>query len=73
MKKYEYKTLEIESKEGFLAGLKKQELPDFEAILNKEGQEGWQLVQVLNPELAQNVWSGRAGSLLALLQREVME
>ena len=34
MKKYEYKTLEIQSKEGFLSGLKKQELPDFEAILS---------------------------------------
>jgi len=73
MKKYEYKTLEIQSKEGFLSGLKKQELPDFEAILNKEGQDGWLLIQILNPELAQGVWSGKTGNLLALLQREVTE
>lgn len=73
MKKYEYKTLEIQSKEGFLTGLKKQELPDFSGILNKEGQDGWLLVQVLSPELAQGVWSGKSGNLLALLQREVIE
>ena len=72
MKKYEYKTLEIQSKEGFLAGIKKQELPDFAGILNKEGQDGWLLVQILSPELAQGVWSGKTGSLLALLQREVI-
>jgi len=73
MKKYEYKTLEIQSKEGFLAGIKKQELPDFAGILNKEGQEGWLLVQILSPELAQGVWSGKTGNLLALLQREIIE
>jgi len=73
MKKYEYKTLEIQSKEGFLSGLKKQELPDFEAILNKEGQDGWLLIQILSPELTQGVWSGKTGNLLALLQREVTE
>ena len=27
MKRYEYKTLEIENKEGFLTGIKKQKLP----------------------------------------------
>ncbi|MES2674441.1 MAG: DUF4177 domain-containing protein [Pseudomonadota bacterium] len=73
MKKYEYKTLEIQSKEGFLSGIKKQELPDFAGILNKEGQNGWLLVQILSPELAQGVWSGKTGNLLALLQREVIE
>jgi transcriptional regulator with XRE-family HTH domain len=73
MKKYEYKTLEIQSKEGFLAGIKKQELPDFAGILNKEGQDGWLLIQILSPELAQGVWSGKTGNLLALLQREVID
>ena len=73
MKKYEYKTLEIQSKEGFLSGIKKQELPDFAGLLNVEGQNGWLLVQILSPELAQGVWSGKTGNLLALLQREVVE
>jgi transcriptional regulator with XRE-family HTH domain len=73
MKKYEYKTLEIQSKEGFLSGIKKQELPNFTGILNKEGKDGWLLVQILSPELAQGIWSGKTGNLLALLQREVVE
>jgi transcriptional regulator with XRE-family HTH domain len=73
MKKYEYKTLEIQSNEGFLSGIKKQELPDFAGLLNVEGQNGWLLVQILSPELAQGVWSGKTGNLLALLQREVVE
>lgn len=73
IKRYEYKTLEIQSKEGFLTGIKKQELPDFAGILNKEGQDGWLLVQILSAELAQGVWSGKTGNFLALLQREVVE
>lgn len=40
MIKYEFKTLEIESDEGFLSGLKKTKLPDLAGILNKEGQNG---------------------------------
>ena len=35
IKKYEYKTLEIENKEGFLTGLKKQKMPDLAEIFNK--------------------------------------
>lgn len=73
MKKYEYKTLEIQSKEGFLSGIKKQELPDFAGLLNIEGQNGWLLIQILSPELAQGVWSGKTGNLVALLQREMAE
>lgn len=73
MKKYEYKTLEIKSKEGFLTGITNQALPDFAGILNKEGQDGWLLIQILTPELAQGVWSGKTGNMLALFQREVIE
>lgn len=73
MKKYEYKTLEIQSKEGFLAGLKKHELPDFAGIFNKEGQDGWLLIQILSPGLAEGIWSGKTGDLLALFHREVIE
>jgi transcriptional regulator with XRE-family HTH domain len=51
MQKYEYKTLDIEWKQGFLAGLKNAPLPDLKAILGKEGREGWRLVQILSPDL----------------------
>jgi transcriptional regulator with XRE-family HTH domain len=73
MKKYEYKTLEIENKDGFLSGIKKRELPDLSGILNKEGSDGWLLVQILTPELSQGVWSGKMGNMVALLQREIIE
>jgi DNA-binding XRE family transcriptional regulator len=68
-KRYEYKTLEIPSKEGFLSGIVKQELPDFASILNAEGQAGWLLVQILTPDL---IILGKTGRLVALLQREVL-
>ena len=72
MKQYEYKTLEIESKEGFLTGIKKQKLPDLANIFNEEGKNGWLVVQILTPDLAQGVWSAKTGNMVALLQREVL-
>jgi transcriptional regulator with XRE-family HTH domain len=73
MKQYEFKTLEIENKEGFLTGIKKQKLPDLANIFNEEGKNGWLVVQILTPELAQGVWSAKTGNMVALLQREVLE
>lgn len=73
MKRYEFKTLEIDTEEGFLAGLKKPKLPNFTELLNKEGSEGWMLVQILTPELAQSVWAAKTGNMIALLQREISE
>lgn len=73
MKKYEYKTLEIENKPGFFTGIKKQPLPDFTGIFNKEGQNGWLLVQLLPPDFAMSMLTGNTGSFFALLQREVLE
>jgi transcriptional regulator with XRE-family HTH domain len=73
MKQYEYKTLEIENKEGFLAGIKKSKLPDLAEIFNQEGKQGWLVIQILTPELAQNMWSAKTGNMVALLQREVVQ
>ncbi|MFT5675049.1 MAG: DNA-binding XRE family transcriptional regulator [Paraglaciecola sp.] len=73
MKQYEYKTLEIENKEGFLTGIKKSKLPDFAEIFNEEGKQGWLVIQILTPELAQNMWSAKTGNMVALLQREVVQ
>jgi DNA-binding XRE family transcriptional regulator len=72
VKKYEYKTLEIENKAGFLAGIKKSKLPELAKIFNQEGQDGWLVIQILTPELAQNVWSAKTGRMVALLQREIV-
>ncbi|TMN89633.1 hypothetical protein CWB72_11085 [Pseudoalteromonas phenolica] len=46
-------------------------LPDLQSILNQEGQDGWPLVQILTPELAQNALVGKTGNLLAIFQREI--
>ena len=73
MKKFEYKTIEIDPKAGFLAGIKKAELPDFAEILSAEGEQGWQLVHILNPDLAQLLWTGRSGRFVALMQREYVQ
>jgi transcriptional regulator with XRE-family HTH domain len=73
MKQYEYKSLEIKNKEGFLTGIKKQKLPDLAEIFNQEGKGGWLLVQILTPELAQGVWTGKTGNMIAIMQREIVE
>ena len=51
MQTYEYKTLDIEWKQGFLSRLKMPQLPDLTPTLNREGQEGWRLVQIVLPDL----------------------
>ena len=71
IKQFEYKTMEIENKEGFLTGIKKQKLPGLASIFNQEGKEGWLVVQILTPDLAQSIWSAKTGYMLALLQREI--
>ena len=73
IKKYEYKTVEIDPNEGFLTGIKRNKLPDFAGVLNAEGADGWMLVQILTPDLAQSVWAAKAGRFVALLQRERVE
>ena len=66
MKTHEYKTIIIDSKQGFLPGIKPARLPDLTAVLNKEGQEGWRLVQILPPEL---MMSSSADKLVAIFER----
>ncbi len=73
IKRYEYKTVEIDPEEGFLSGIKRGRLPDFAAALNVEGKEGWKLVQILTPDLAQGVWAAKTGRFVALLQREYVD
>jgi transcriptional regulator with XRE-family HTH domain len=72
MKQYEYKTLEIKNKEGFLTGIKKQKMPDLAEIFNEEGKHGWLVVQILTPDLAQGVWSAKTGNMIAVMQREIL-
>jgi transcriptional regulator with XRE-family HTH domain len=72
MKKHEYKTLDIEVKQGFMSGFKAAPLPDLQAILNSEGQNGWRLVQILTPDLLSSF--GKATEkLVAIFERPVTE
>lgn len=71
--RYEYKTVQIDPEEGFLTGVRRGKLPDFEGVLNAEGKAGWKLVQILTPGLAQGVWAAKTGRYVALLQREYFE
>lgn len=70
LQKHEYKTLDIAWKQGFLAGFKNAPLPDLQATLNREGQDGWRLVQLLTPEL---LVSGKSvEKLVAIFERPVL-
>ena len=71
MTQYEFKTIEIQPNESFLSGLKRDPLPDFASILGAEGRDGWQLVQILTPDMARSIWTGKTGIFVALLQRPV--
>jgi transcriptional regulator with XRE-family HTH domain len=67
MQTYEYKTLNIEWKQGFLASLKSTHLPDLAPILNREGQQGWRLVQIVVPDML--VGAKSVEKLLAIFER----
>jgi len=69
MQTYEYKTLDIEWKNNFLSSLKAPRLPDLTPMLNKEGQEGWRLVQILLPELLLGTKS--ADKVVAIFERPI--
>ncbi|MES2325106.1 MAG: DUF4177 domain-containing protein [Pseudomonadota bacterium] len=68
MQTHEYKTINIELKQGFLAGIKPARLPDLTKILNKEGQEGWRLVQILSHDL---MMSNTTEKLVAIFERPI--
>jgi transcriptional regulator with XRE-family HTH domain len=71
MQKHEYKTLDIEWKQGFLAGIKAASFPDLKTILNREGQEGWRLVQILSPDLMMSAKA--AEKMVAIFERPIVD
>jgi Helix-turn-helix. len=61
MTKYEYKTLVLPFKTGFI----NQVVPDIASALNKEGADGWRLSQAIAP-----IGSGGSSvSVIAILER----
>ena len=64
MKKYEYKVIEIDIKEGFF----KPKLPDLAKLFNREGEQGWRLAQIIYPEAGNlNMFK-----MNALMEREIL-
>lgn len=47
MKKYEYKTIEIDIKPGFV----KTKTPNLAQLFNIHGQNGWRLARIIYPEV----------------------
>ena len=68
MVKYEYKTLSIPIKKGFLSGITASPLPNIETILNEQGADGWRLVQLLTPDLLSS-WGKAIENMVALFER----
>jgi len=61
MTKFEYKTLELKFKTGFI----NQVSPDITTALNKEGRDGWRLSEIFTPTGS----SGQSISVIAILER----
>ncbi len=68
MTTYEYKTVEIGLKRGFLSGLKASGFPDLGVLLNVQGKEGWRLVQILTPDLLTS-WGKSTEKMVAIFER----
>ena len=61
MIKIEYKTLLLPYKTGIFAS----DSLEVQELLNKSGEEGWKLLQIVLPS---TVW-GRANTMVAILER----
>ena len=71
MPRYEYKTIEIDPQKNLLSGITRDKMPDFASILTNEGSDGWKLIQILTPDLAQGLIMGKASRFVALLERQI--
>ena len=71
MQKHEYKTVDIEWRQGFLAGIKSAPFPDLKTLLNREGADGWRFVQILSPDL---LMSAKAvEKMVAIFERPIRD
>ncbi len=65
MAKYEYKTITLEQKG--LGLFRSREIPELENTLNREGQEGWRLGEVLLPSAA----FGESDRIILVFERQL--
>ncbi len=66
MTKYEYKTVRV-SQKGW--GFKSRKIPELEDTLNREGNEGWRLCEVIQPAAA----FGESTAVIIVFERELVE
>ena len=65
MKKYEYKTITLDQKGWGL--IKSREVPDLEAVLNREARDGWRLKEIILPSAA----FGESDRIIVIFERVV--
>ena len=65
MAKYEYKTVTIEQKG--LGLFKSREVPDLEAVLNREGRDGWRFHKVILPSAT----FGESDRVIVVFEKEL--
>jgi hypothetical protein len=65
MTKYEYKPITLEQKGLGLFGSRK--VPDLEAVLNREGRDGWRFHKVILPSGA----FGESDRVIVVFEREL--
>ena len=63
MNRFEYKTVVL----SFTGGIFKRGLPDIESALNREGEQGWQLKEIILPSSS----LGTSDCVVAILERAV--
>jgi hypothetical protein len=63
MPRFEYKTVVLDFKGGFL----KNRLPDIQGSLNAHGDDGWQLKQIILPSSQM----GSSDSIVVIFERQV--
>ncbi len=66
MAKYEYKTVRL-SQKGW--GLKSRKIPDLESTLNREGNQGWRLCDIILPSATM----GESTAVIVVFERILEE
>ncbi|CAM4297713.1 DUF4177 domain-containing protein [Pseudoalteromonas byunsanensis] len=69
---YEFKVVEIEFDTRIALDFNKPLASELNAVLNKHGQAGWKLAQVISPDKIMGAYAVPDNKLLVIMQREVL-
>lgn len=70
-KQYEYKTVELFAGGSARENAVQENISGFSSALNKEGQDGWMLVQIISAAILSGTVAKSSDSVYALFQREL--